>query len=210
MFAMVHATTQEQVAASSGFNVYLAANGWNSTVTLTKYSSMTLGFNTIVSSEAQSSSPEALDGLFDTEFKPLTAAEASQWRRSNPSMSPWWVVAWQLLIGLFFALCVVLFGGADSGWSAAYGTVCVALPAALMVYGLWRQRLASDSGAAMFGFVVWEFVKVALTVAMLLLAPKLFQPLSWLALVAGFVVTMKVYWVAAWLHSRRNNRDVTN
>jgi ATP synthase protein I len=44
-----------------------------------------------------------------------------------------------------------------------------------------------------------------LTVALLLAAPKVVSPLNWLALVAGFVVTMKVYWVAAWLHSRRRS-----
>jgi ATP synthase protein I len=33
-------------------------------------------------------------------------------------------------------------------------------------------------------------------VALLLAAPKVIADLSWLALVAGFVVTMKVYWLA--------------
>jgi ATP synthase protein I len=35
-----------------------------------------------------------------------------------------------------------------------------------------------------------------LTVALLLVAPKVISNLSWLALVAGFVVTIKVYWLA--------------
>ena len=35
-----------------------------------------------------------------------------------------------------------------------------------------------------------------ITVALLLVAPKVVSDLSWLALVAGFVVTMKVYWLA--------------
>jgi ATP synthase protein I len=42
-------------------------------------------------------------------------------------------------------------------------------------------------------------------VALLLAAPKLVPSLNWLALVAGFVVTMKVYWVAAWLQSKRQH-----
>jgi ATP synthase protein I len=33
-------------------------------------------------------------------------------------------------------------------------------------------------------------------VALLVVAPKVVSDLSWLALVAGFVVTMKVYWLA--------------
>ena len=165
---------------------------------------------TLACGGVQSGSSEAPNGLFGPGFEPLTADEADQWRRFNPALSPWWLVAWQLSIGWLFAFCVGLAGGVVAGWSAAYGVVCVAMPAALMVYGLRRQRLTSDPGAAMLGFVIWESVKIALTVAMLVLAPKLLESLSWLAFVAGFVVAMKVYWVAAWLHSRRKNRDVSN
>jgi ATP synthase protein I len=50
--------------------------------------------------------------------------------------------------------------------------------------------------SAMLGLFVWEFVKVILTVALLLVAPKVVADLSWFALVAGFVVTIKVYWLA--------------
>jgi ATP synthase protein I len=50
--------------------------------------------------------------------------------------------------------------------------------------------------SAMLGLFVWEFVKVSLTVALLLVAPKVVADLSWFALVAGFVVTIKVYWLA--------------
>jgi ATP synthase protein I len=46
------------------------------------------------------------------------------------------------------------------------------------------------------GLFVWELVKIVLTVALLLVAPKVISDLSWFALVAGFVVTMKVYWLA--------------
>jgi ATP synthase protein I len=53
--------------------------------------------------------------------------------------------------------------------------------------------------AAAAGLLVWEGVKVALTVLALLLAPKVVEDLSWLALLAGLVLTMKVYWLAlAW------------
>jgi ATP synthase protein I len=45
---------------------------------------------------------------------------------------------------------------------------------------------------------IWESVKVVLTIVMLLMAPRLVVQLNWLALLAGFVVTMKASWVAAW------------
>ncbi len=82
------------------------------------------------------------------------------------------------------------------------------VPAMVLARGLRRQALLKDSGAAFLSFVVWEVVKVVLTVALLLAAPKLVSALNWLALVVGFVVTMKVYWVAAWLQSKHRHPAV--
>lgn len=171
---------------------------------------MTITANTVTSERDDSAQLEHADGVFDEKFKPLTPDEARQWRAANPAMSPWWVVVWQALVGTVFALLVGSIVGISAGLSALYGAASVVFPAALMVRGLVRQKAVAQPGAAMLGFVIWESVKIALTVAMLILAPKLVQPLSWLALVAGFVVTMKVYWVAAWLHSRRRNLNVSN
>ena len=44
--------------------------------------------------------------------------------------------------------------------------------------------------------MVWEMVKIALSVALLVAAPRLVAALSWPALLVGLVLTMKVYWVA--------------
>jgi ATP synthase protein I len=44
--------------------------------------------------------------------------------------------------------------------------------------------------------MVWEMVKIALTVAMLVAAPRLVPQLSWPALLVGLVLALKVYWVA--------------
>ena len=79
------------------------------------------------------------------------------------------------------------------------------IPGALFARGLLRQRGAANAGSALAGFFVWEMVKVALTMAMLVAAPRLILQLNWLALLAGFVVTMKVYWVAIWLRPARKN-----
>lgn len=166
---------------------------------------MTIAPQPYVSTDAENP-----DGLFDAEFKSLTAEEVQQWRSAHPAISPWWVVVWQLVAGVVLALLAGWWGGEVAGISAAYGALAVVFPAALMVRGLQRQRAVTQPGAAMMGFVIWESVKVALTVAMLLLAPKVVSPLNWLALVAGFVVTMKVYWVAAWLHSRRRSLNGSN
>jgi ATP synthase protein I len=59
------------------------------------------------------------------------------------------------------------------------------------------SRLSSMSaGAGAVSFMLWEFVKIGVSVAMLLLAPKLVQPLSWPALLVSMVLCMQVYWLA--------------
>lgn len=147
------------------------------------------------------------DEALEPDFKPLTAEQARQWRENNPLLSPWRIVGWQVVVGaLVAALAWMLSGRAEVAWSAGYGALAVVVPAALMVRGLSRR--AGVAGAALAGFFVWELVKVVLTVAMLLAAPKLVPGLSWLALLAGFVVAMKVYWVAMWLHPARRKSIV--
>ncbi len=147
------------------------------------------------------------DEALEPDFKPLTAEQARQWRESNPLLSLWRIVGWQVVAGaLVAALAWMLSGRSEVAWSAGYGALAVVVPAALMARGLSRQ--AGVAGAALAGFFVWELVKVVLTVAMLLAAPKLVPGLSWLALLAGFVVAMKVYWVAMWLHPARRKSIV--
>ncbi len=137
------------------------------------------------------------DKDLEPDFKPLTAEEARQWRQRNPPLSLWRVVVAQAGAGLLVALAAwALTGRATVGWSAGYGALAVVIPAALFARGLSRRSAAARPGAAVLGFFVWEMVKIGLTVAMLFAAPRLISPLSWLALLAGLVVTMKVYWLA--------------
>jgi ATP synthase protein I len=153
---------------------------------------------------AEQDSALGSDGLEDEKFKALTFEEARALQKSIPRLSPWLVVVAQALVGVL----VAGFSGwlLDSRlvfWSAAYGALAVVVPAAVFARGLARQQSAPNAGSALGGFFVWEMVKVALTVAMLFAAPRLVEGLNWLALLASFVVTMKVYWVAMWLHSKR-------
>jgi ATP synthase protein I len=59
------------------------------------------------------------------------------------------------------------------------------------------------AAGAVFGFFLWEMVKIALTVSMLFAAPKLVPELSWPAMLVGLVVTMKMYWVALVFRPKR-------
>ena len=141
--------------------------------------------------------PETGTEAEDSDFKPLTAQEAEQWRSRNPPVSVWKIVVGQVLVGVVVALAAwVLTGRASMGWSAAYGALAVVVPAALFARGVLRRKASANPRAAMVGFFGWEIAKIVLTVALLAAAPRLVPGLSWLALVVGMVITMKTYWVA--------------
>ena len=130
------------------------------------------------------------------DFKPLTAEEARQLQERHPPVSPWWVILGQTAVGLGVAWAAWGFTGETrTGWSAAWGVSAVVIPAAVFARGVTRRR-AGHPAAAVAGFMGWEFVKIALTLALLALSPKVVPGLSWLALVVGMVVTMKTWWLA--------------
>lgn len=129
--------------------------------------------------------------------QPLGAEEVRRVREQNPPLSPWRVVAGQAGVGLVAALLAWVFTGKQNvGWSVGYGALAVLLPAAVFARGLTGRFSSLNAGTAAAGFLVWEMVKVALTLAMLLVAPRLVAGLSWPALLVGLVLAMKVYWVA--------------
>jgi ATP synthase protein I len=141
--------------------------------------------------------PETESEAEESDFKPLTAQEAEQWRSRHPPISVWKVVAGQALVGMLVALVAwILTGRASVGWSAAYGALAVVVPAALFARGVFRRKASGNPRAAMVGFFGWEVAKIVLTVALLAAAPRLVPGLSWIALLVGMVITMKTYWVA--------------
>jgi len=80
-------------------------------------------------------------------------------------------------------------------WSALYGAAAVVVPGALLARGMTRGT-SSDPGAAAFGFMFWELVKIGVAVGMLLAAPRVVPDLSWPALLLAMVVCVKVNWWA--------------
>ncbi|AGU52114.1 putative ATP synthase, subunit AtpI [Variovorax paradoxus B4] len=145
----------------------------------------------------------------DAEYKPLTADEARELRARHPSISPWWVIAGQLVVGLLVALAAWgLTGRQNLGWSAAYGAIAVVIPAAVFARGLTGRFSSLNPGTAVVGFFLWEMVKMALSIAMLFAAPRLITALSWPAMLIGLVVTMKAAWLAVMFSPRRRqHRD---
>ena len=148
----------------------------------------------------------------DTDFKPLTAEKAQQFREANPEPSPWWVIVAQVVAGMCVAGVAWLWTGRlVAGVSALYGALAVSIPAALFVWGAMRTatRGTQEAGlasAAMLRFFVWELIKLGLTIAFLAASPWLVNDLNWLALLAGVVIAMKMYWVALVVRPRLLNR----
>jgi len=127
----------------------------------------------------------------------LTRAEAQALRASQPSLNPWRVVGVQVLVGVLAAALVgLVFGSRQYAWSLLYGAATVVVPGALMARGLTSRFSSMSPGTSAVSFMLWEMVKIAVSVGMLMMAPRLVQPLSWLALLAGLVLCMKVYWFA--------------
>jgi len=144
-------------------------------------------------------------------FEPLTAEQARQWRQAHPVLSPWRVLGWQVAAGLALAAVLgLLTGKASIAWSAGYGALAVALPAALFAHGLMGRIASVSAVTAVAGFVLWEIVKIALTVAMLMAAPRLVRELSWPALLAGLALALVMYWVALAVKIRQRPRVKTD
>ncbi len=141
------------------------------------------------------------------DFRPLTREEAAVLRGKSPLVSPWETLAWQLATGVVLAVLVGGFAGkVNLGWSVLYGALSVVVPGALFARGLMSGMFSLNPGAAVAGFFLWEMVKVGLTIAMLFTAPRWVAELSWPAMMAGLVVTMKVVWLLLWLRARSNRQ----
>jgi ATP synthase protein I len=129
--------------------------------------------------------------------KALTREEAQALRDRQPSVSPWRVVWVQAGVGGVVALAFWLATGERLvGLSALYGAAVVVVPGALMARGMTSRFSSMSPGTSAVGFMVWEFVKILVSVLMLILAPKFVQSLSWPALLVSLVACIKVYWLA--------------
>ncbi|QTD45217.1 ATP synthase subunit I [Ottowia testudinis] len=155
---------------------------------------------------AQDGFAEKAVDAFDADFKPMSADEAREWRAAQPPLSPWPVVWAQAVAGLAVVALAWWWpaGEMPVTRSAAYGALAAWLPAVVFARMVARRmRRQANAGGALMALMVGEGIKIVLTVALLLAAPKVLTQVHWLALLAGFVVTIKAAWVALWLMSAR-------
>ena len=136
-------------------------------------------------------------GAEEAPVRALTRQEAQALVARSPSVSPWKVVGVQAGVGaVASALVWLVTGEGSTALSALCGAAVVVVPAALMARGMTSRLSSMNPGASAVSFMLWEFVKISVSVALLMLAPRLVQPLSWPALLVVMVLCMKVYWFA--------------
>jgi ATP synthase protein I len=141
--------------------------------------------------------PDERDEESAASFKALTQQEAQALRDRQPPVSPWRVVLSQAVVGVVVAaLAWLVTGERPVGLSALYGAAVAVVPGALMARGMTSRLSSLSPGTSAVSFMLWEVVKIGVSVLMLMLAPRLVQPLSWPALLVALVVCIKVYWFA--------------
>ena len=146
---------------------------------------------------AQDNWGEQQDEADKQAFKPLTREQAQELRAKDPSVSPWRVITVQIVIGaVVAAIAWLITQKVEVAWSSLYGTATVVLPGVLMARGMTSRLSSVSPGASAASFMVWEVVKIGVSVVMLIVANRIVQHLSWPALLVSLVICMKVYWVA--------------
>jgi ATP synthase protein I len=130
-------------------------------------------------------------------FRRYSRQEAEQLRKASPQVSPWRVVLWMLVAAVVIGSVSWLSFDLTTALSAAYGSLVVSLPAAVLARGMTSPLSRMNVTAGAMAFMLWEMVKIGLSIGMLMLAPNLIAGLNWPALLVGLILTMKVYFVAA-------------
>jgi ATP synthase protein I len=137
------------------------------------------------------------------EFRPFTKQEAEAFRAKQPLRMPWKMLLAQAAAGVILAVLLGIFGGVRWYSSALYGAAIVVIPGAMMVRGL-KKPSGLLPGALLIRFAAWEVAKLLLAIAMMAVAPKLINDLSWPVLLLALVVCLKVNWAVLFFDHRRS------
>lgn len=149
---------------------------------------------------------DAADAADEPAFHRYSRDEARALRERLPSVSPWRVVAAQVVAGVLCGvLAWVLTRRSEVVVSALYGAAATVIPSALLARGMTRRSL--NAATAAVGFLFWEMVKIGVAVAMLALAPTIVAQLSWPALLAAMLVCIKVNWFALLWQGRPRRKN---
>lgn len=135
----------------------------------------------------------ALDGQ-KPEARPLTRAEASVLSKRLATLSPWFVVAAQAVVGVLAMLATGWVSGERSmALSALYGAATVVVPGALMARRVTSRLNSNPPVAGAMSVIAWGGIRMVVAVAMLLIAPRMVDHLSWPVMLVTMVVCMQSY-----------------
>ena len=154
-------------------------------------------FDAVIRDDGRAPSPRGFDDEVEqAAFTPLTRVEAEALRSANPPLSPWRVIAAQALIGAVAIALAYLVAGSIGALSAAYGAAVVVLPGSLMARGATSRLSSLSPVVSAVSMLGWGFAKMALSVAMLVLASRIVPGLVWPVMLASMVLCMLSYWFA--------------
>lgn len=97
----------------------------------------------------------------------------------------------QLATSLVAAAIAAYVAGWPAMWSVVLGAMSCILPNGLFALRLFA--IVQRGAANPMSFMIGEFIKIALTLALLAVSAWLYRDLSWPALIVGMVVALKSY-----------------
>jgi ATP synthase protein I len=111
-------------------------------------------------------------------------------------------VSLQAIVTFGVALVALLLGGANASLSALLGGLVCVVPNAIFAFRLtWAMRRTGHADPA--SFLIGEFVKVGVSIAMLGAIAMHFHHLNWLAFLVGLIAAFKSY-LAMFLFDRKS------
>jgi ATP synthase protein I len=109
------------------------------------------------------------------------------------------IVILQVAATVVAGLIAGLLGGWHALVSALLGGLCCVVPNGLFAMRLFASTRKPGTVNPMT-FFIGEFIKIALTIALLGAVVWLYRDLNWLALIAAFIVTLKSYIILLFRH----------
>ena len=111
------------------------------------------------------------------------------------------IVSLQFMATVVAGVVAALLGGRAAMFSAVLGGLCCVVPNALFALRLFANARRLGQANPMT-FFIGEFIKIALTVALLGAIAWLYRDLNWLALICGFIVALKSYIILLFRHHK--------
>jgi ATP synthase protein I len=109
------------------------------------------------------------------------------------------IVVLQLMTTVVAGAVAALIGGRHALFSALLGGLCCVVPNGLLALRLFAETKKPGNANPMT-FFIGEFIKIALTIALLGAVAWLYRDLNWLALIAAFIVALKSYILLLFRH----------